>query len=387
MGRFVNAESIARTGLHVPYNGRAMHRGDAIDRSTSGIATATHTRHDEGWRDMVRGSVTIRDVARHAGVSISTASRALGGGSASAKTRTKVQQAAAALHFLPNTAAQQLITGRSNVVAIMITETPDFMFQDAFISSITSQLMNSFTKANLFPFLVLIAPNDAEGFARLLHNSRADGMVVVSFHYSEQFATVIEQFGRPTVFVGKPPLDMDYPYVDPDQLQGGRMAGQVLTARGRRHIAIIEGPTDMHSPHERNDRTTGCVRALHDAGLSPIATIPGPYTMRHGIEAAHEVLTEHPEVDGFFAHSDQIAAGVLHLLHQHDRHVPRDISVVGFDNFQAAGLVSPPLTTIAQPLNQLAEAATEMLCARLEQGQWPYRRKIFPVHLVERDSV
>ncbi len=336
---------------------------------------------------MAQQTVTIRDVARKAGVAVSTASRALGEGSASPATRSKVRQAAQELHFVPNMAARQLTSGRSNVVAIVITEAPDFVFRDAFISGIVSRLMGAFSRANLLPFLVLIAPTDADGFIRLLRDSGADGMVVVSFHYSKRFATIIKASGKPTVFVGKPPVGMNYPYVDPDSVQGGYIAGRVLTDRGRQRIAIIEGPSDMQSPGGNKERTEGCTMALREANLEPVAALPGPYSFEHGIEAMNAILDAHPEVDGVFAHSDQIAAGALHVLHQRGKRVPQDVSVVGFDDFQIASATSPRLTTVAQPLTQLAQAATDMLIYRLKTGEWKTTAEIFPVKLVTRESV
>ncbi|MCH4209513.1 LacI family DNA-binding transcriptional regulator [Bifidobacterium sp.] len=335
---------------------------------------------------MAQQAVTIRDVARKAGVAVSTASRALGEGSASPATRSKVRQAARELHFVPNMAARQLTSGRSNIVAIVITESPDFAFRDAFISDIVSRLMGSFSKANLLPFLVLIAPTDADGFIRLLRNSGAEGMVVVSFHYSKRFATIIKASGKPTVFVGKPPVGMNYPYVDPDQIQGGYLAGQLLVSRGRRHIAFIEGPVDMQSPAGKNLRTEGCVMALKEASLEPVAILPGPYSFEHGIEAMAAILDAHPTVDGVFAQSDQIAAGALHALHQRGKRVPQDVAVIGFDDFHIASATSPRLTTVAQPLTQLAQAATDMLIHRLATGEWKTTVQIFPVTLVTRES-
>lgn len=336
---------------------------------------------------MARETATIRDVARKAGVAVSTASRALGNGSASTKTRLKVQHAAEELHFVPNPAARLLTSGRSNIVAIVVTESPEFVFKDAFTSGMVSLLMNSFAQERLLPFLVAVDSGDAVDFDRLLRNSGADGMVIVSFHYSKKYSKVVQDFGRPTLFVGKPPSGMNYPYVDADQVQGGYIAGQVLMKRGRRHIAIIEGPKDMRSPKEVNNRTQGCLQALAAYNAAPIATVSGPYNEDHGIEAMEQILKRAPEVDGVFAHSDQIAAGVLQYLHHQHKRIPDDISVVGFDDFQIANAVSPRLTTIAQPLYDMAQAATEMLTYRLKKGSWKTNAQIFPVHLVERESI
>ena len=91
-------------------------------------------------------------------------------------------------------------------------------------------------------------------------------------------------------------------------------------------------------------------------------------------------------MDGVFAHSDKIAAGALHVLDRFDKQVPQDIAVVGFDDLQAARLLNPQLTTLAQPLDDMAEAATRMLAHRLENGTWRVSFQRFPVRLVRRES-
>lgn len=104
--------------------------------------------------------VTIRDVAQRAGVAVSTASRALSGGSASEATRRKVQEAAEALHFVPNPAARRLTGGHSNVVALVVDEPTDFLFRDDFLAGILGQLSMSLARENLLPFLILAEPDN-----------------------------------------------------------------------------------------------------------------------------------------------------------------------------------------------------------------------------------
>ncbi|MBT1171696.1 LacI family DNA-binding transcriptional regulator [Bifidobacterium sp. SO4] len=329
-------------------------------------------------------AVTIRDVAKLAGVAVSTASRALGNGSASAKTRLKVQQAAEALHFVPNQAAKQLTSGKSNIVAIVVPEEPDFVFHDAFISGVVSQLATSFASARLLPFLVLTKPHDAQGFLKLLNGSGAAGVAIASFHYTKPFADAVKEFGKPVVFIGRPHVSMQYPYVDVDSYQGGYAAGELFAKRGRKRIAIVAGPNDMLTPQLR---TEGIVDAARQFDCEIIGTVSGDYSMEHGEVGMREILEKHPEVNAVFAHSDDIAAGVYRTLHAAGKRIPEDVAVIGFDNFQTADVLTPRLTTFAQPLPAMAEAATEMLVERLETGEWKRRAVLFPARLVERESV
>lgn len=329
-------------------------------------------------------TVTIREVAKLAGVAVSTASRALGNGSASAKTRLKVQQAAEALHFVPNQAAKQLTLGRSNIVAIVVPEEPDFVFRDAFVSGIVAQLATSLAAVQLLPFLVLTKPHDAQGFLHLLKSSGAAGVIVTSFHYSKSYATALKDCGKPIVFIGKPNPSMNYPYVDVDNYQSGHDAGALLYDKGHRRIAVIAGPDDMQASKHR---TKGIVDALHFHNLEPVAILSGEFSDAHGEAAMHRILLEHPDVNGVFAHSDQIAAGALRALSDEGKQVPKDIALIGFDDFRVAEATTPRLTTFAQPLADMASAATRMLFERLESGVWKQRAMLFPAQMIERDSV
>ena len=208
--------------------------------------------------------VTIRDVAQRAGVAVSTASRALSGGSASEATRRKVQEAAEALHFVPNPAARRLTGGHSNVVALVVDEPTDFLFRDDFLAGILGQLSMSLARENLLPFLILAEPDNAKGFEQLLQRSGAEGVVVASFHEGRKFADMLKRFDKPTVFIGSPPKGFKCPYVDVDNYDGGYQAGKLLVERGCRHIALIEGPRDMPTPKERTD---GFRAALKEQGL------------------------------------------------------------------------------------------------------------------------
>lgn len=329
-------------------------------------------------------SVTIRDVAKMAGVAVSTASRALSGGSASAKTRLKVQQAAERLHFFPNQAAVQLTSGRSNVVAIVVPEQPEFVFKDEFISGIVSRLATAFANRGMLPFLALTDPEDVESFDRLLRSSGASGMVVTSFHHSPLLIEVLRDFGRPAVFIGRPPASLNCSYVDVDSYQGGYDAANLLLQRGRRRIAVIAGPDDMPTPKQKN---AGCGEAVVGSGGDIVATVSGRYTVEHGERAMRGILEACPDVDGVFAHSDKIAVGAIRALRESGRRIPEDVSVVGFDDFQIAEAATPRLTTFSQPLTDMANAAAGMLSWRLTHEEWRTKAVVFPATLVERDSV
>ncbi|RSX55191.1 transcriptional regulator [Bifidobacterium dolichotidis] len=327
--------------------------------------------------------VTIKDVAKLAGVAISTTSRVLNGGTASEATRAKVREAARQLNYMPNAAARQLPSGHSNIVALVIDEPSTYLFQDDYIVSILGELSLALSNVGLLPFLALASPEDSESFRRLLSQSGAAGVIVASLHEGHNLAKLLTEFGKPAVFIGRPPTDMHFPYVDVDNYEGGFLAGQVLLERGCRNIAIISGPKDMVTPRER---AAGTREALAQHGLEPIAVLSGDYELENGAAAMKRLLQDHPEVDGVVAQSDKLAAGVIRILSEAGKEIPNDIAVVGFDNLQVARLLNPPLTTIEQPLTMVARGATRMLKNHLDTGEWDVRSQTYPVRLVKRTT-
>lgn len=330
-----------------------------------------------------RRNATIRDVAELAGVAVSTASRALGGGSASKRTREKVMKAAEALRFVPNVSAQRLSSGHSNVVSIVVPESPGFLFADSFITGVISRLAVSLSRLDCQPFLALTPFDDNSGLGRLLDRSGAEALVVTSVHYSEDFIRLLEALDLPTVFIGRPIDAASYPYVDVDNYQGGVLAAERLVAKGHRHIAMLSGPADMRAPRER---ASGFQDALSQYGMICAAVRHGGFEREGGATAMQAVLDECPDVDAVFAHSDEMAAGAMQTLAAAGRRVPDDVAVIGFDDFRVSRSLTPTLTTVAQPLDQLAEGAVGMLDERLRTGEWGVRRKVYDVRLVERQS-
>lgn len=310
--------------------------------------------------------VTIREVAQAAGVSISTASRALGEGSASAKTREKVNAAAQELGYIPNPAARQLSTGKTNTVAILVAEPPDYIFNDPFLSMLVSQLAVALSSRGLLGFLVLADPENANTFGSQLRRVGVDGVMVASFHPSSTLERSIRSLQVPVMFVGRPSAEFgDYPYVDVDNFRGGFDAGKRIVSIGRVRVAQIAGPKGMSAAQ---DREAGFVSALRNSFCKQLDVDYGSFTLEHGSQGMARILRKLPDVDGIFAHSDQIAAGAMHVLAESGRRVPEDVAVIGFDDSSMARATNPPLTTLRQPVGDMAHIAVDMM-ADLLSGQ------------------
>lgn len=308
-------------------------------------------------------TVTIREVAQRAGVSISTASRSLGSGSASAETRRKVREAARELGFVPNAAARQLSTGRANTVAILVAEQTDFIFNDPFLSMLVSQLAISLSRNGLQGFLMLADPTDPSSFSNLLRRTGVDGVIVVSFHRSRDLETSIRSLTVPAMFVGRPPDEFsDYPYVDVDNFRGGCDAAQRLLDIGRESIAEITGPPSMNAVI---DRDSGFVSVLGRHGIKLVSKKSGKFSFENGRRSMEAILKQRPQVDAVFAQSDQVAAGAMSALFATGKSVPQDVAVIGFDDSGMAKATTPPLTTLRQPVGDLAHMAAGMMASIL----------------------
>jgi DNA-binding LacI/PurR family transcriptional regulator len=328
---------------------------------------------------------TLEQVAERAGVSRSTASRAINGGlRVSPEAMESVAAAVADLGYTPNRAARSLVTRRTDSVALVVPEPDERVLSDPFFAGVLNGVSTPLAASDLQLLLVIARPGESERTARYLRAGHVDGAIVVSHHRDDAIDRALQSSMVPTVFIGRPLTGgEDAAVVDTDNVLGGRLATEHLIGLGRRRIGTIAGPADMSAGI---DRLAGWRAALADAGLPADAMVHGDFTVDGGAAAARELLARHPDVDALFIASDLMAAGALPELADSGRDVPGDVAVVGYDNSGLATTTKPNLTTVTQPVIAMARAAGEELVAQL-QGR-PARRtpQIFEPELVVRGS-
>ena len=312
-----------------------------------------------------RGRSTLEDVARVAGVSRATASRAIRGGElVSATNRAAVQRAVEQLGYVPNPAARSLVTRQTDTIAVVVPEHDSRVFSDPFIALSIAGVAE--TLADTPKQMVLLMRPRTGSSDRLLDYLRGghvDGILVLSHHRDDHFAREISAMGLPVAFIGRPlDIDGELAYADVDNVAGGRLAGERLVGSGARRIATITGPLDMVAAV---DRLAGWTTALTEAGLDTSLRYEGDFTLATGQALAERLLAEHPDVDGVFAANDLTAAGVIHAARAAGRRVPQDVRVVGYDATQLGMSTHPRLTTVTNPAGALAHAATGMLLDQL----------------------
>jgi DNA-binding LacI/PurR family transcriptional regulator len=341
----------------------------------------------EGVRDEPPRSVTLADVAREAGVSSATASRALSARHPDVRptTREHVRQVAERLGFRPNPAARALRTGRSrSLVVAMLGET--FGWWDMGLRGAAAAALNLGYHVFAYPL------EPAEPLGELfdsLKDLRADGVLLVSPGPIGSYRAQIEGLEVPLVLIED---ERDYDWattVCAQNEDGGYQATRHLLELGHRRIAAI---APAGKKLYVDERLSGYRSALEEYGVPwneelVIESHESYSEPLSSSDAIQFLLANKIKFDALFCLVDYLAASALTTLRREGLHVPGDVSVVGFDDERAARLVDPPLTTIRQPITEMGELATRLLVegGNEERPREPRRHQL-PVKLIVRAS-
>ena len=327
-------------------------------------------------------AATLSDVARLAGVSLATASKAINGRDQVAPaTRKRVIAAAEELSFTPNELARSLIAGRTGTVGLLTSD-----LEGRFVIPILMGAEDAFGAGQVNVFLC-----DARGDAireqhhlRALLNRRVDGIIVVG-RQTDPRPSLGHDIPVPVVYAYAPSDDPTDVSVTPDNVAGGRLAVEHLIATGRRRIAHISGDPTYAAAQ---DRAVGVREALDDAGLELVGDVLFSEWSEHwGRDASALLLSQHPDIDGIFCASDQIARGALDTLRDLGKRVPEDIAVIGYDNWEVLATNSrPELTSIDANLQQLGRAAAMRIFEAIDGEAPDAVVDHLPVRLVIRGS-
>ncbi|NKI73529.1 LacI family DNA-binding transcriptional regulator [Dickeya sp. CFBP 2040] len=311
--------------------------------------------------------VTLNDVAAYAGVSYQTVSRVLNQAPhVSVSTREKVEQAMAALHYIPNRVAQQLARRSTTTIGLA---TIDLSLHAP--SQIAAAIK---TTASELGFNVVISMlrssdgNDAQRAVNELLSQRVDG-VIINVPLEQETAEQIHQLcdTTPALFLDTPPT-ATLPSVMFDPQQGTKLAIDHLVELGHRRIALLTGPQSSVSARLRFE---GWQKALAEHLLTPCAIAEGDWSASAGYQQAHLLLANPVRPTAIAVANDQMALGVLRAIHEYGLRVPEQISVIGFDDTRDSAYFQPPLTTIRQDFRQLGRESVNRLLECLQHSQTP----------------
>lgn len=326
-----------------------------------------------------RNGYNIREVALAAKVSVATVSRTLQMPEVVApRTRSRVQAAIERLGYRPNAQARMLRTARTHVIVALVPDISNPFFAEVIrgIEQVAHQ--------NGYSVLLGDTQNSKvreKAYAELLETKQADGLITLLPHIPPLTMTG----PLPIVNACEYVKDKSITSVYVDNEAASREAVGYLLTLGHRDIAFITGP--MQSPISI-DRDRGYERALQLAGIKRDRklTVVGDFSVEAGIRAVDALMANEQHFTAVFCSNDEMAIGAVRAIKSSGRRVPEDISVIGFDDIRFARYMDPPLTTIAQPKDELGREAMNMLIELLRGVDVPARKRILPTQLVVRGS-
>lgn len=330
---------------------------------------------------MPRSTVTIRDVAQHAGVSHQTVSRVINGVErVNPETRQKVEAAIAELGYSPNAIARFMAKGRTGTLACFAPNLTDYTF-----ASLIEGAQKEAREQGYFLFSAS-APDEAT-FGDLLEqfvtSHHCEGLMVINPYADGRHELLPADF--PLVLAGARPRENALNSVALDDVAVGRQATQHLLDLGHRRIGMITGPLAEDCSQ---DRLQGFEMSLQAANLTPepALIIEGNWLATSGYDAFMQFAAAGDLPTAIFAQNDQMALGLLRAAREHGLHLPDDLSVIGVDDIPLVSYFDPPLTTIRQDFEQIGREATRLLLRAIHDPDAPAQHRQLPAQLVKRRS-
>jgi LacI family transcriptional regulator len=313
--------------------------------------------------------ITIKHVAREAGVSPQTVSRVFNDHPDVAReTRQRVQKVIAELGYQPNAIARGLIKQRSHTLGVVIAELDQYGLQRLLVG--VERRANELGYSLLLRLVHEPELDRGEQLVRDLLARQVEGIIWAIPEIGDNLSWLQDRtpgFAVPLIFIGGEPQS-HFPLVSIDTRNGGRLATEHLLSQGYRHIGLITGPLTWGVSRRRQ---LGWQEALSMAGLPPTDNqiVEGDWPAASGERGLHQLLARYPQLEAVFACNDQMALGVLRAAQQLGRRVPEDLAVVGFDNIPEAAYFWSPLTSVRQRLIDLGTLAVQQMHQMIEAKQ------------------
>ncbi|MFI5340761.1 MAG: LacI family DNA-binding transcriptional regulator [Candidatus Methylomirabilales bacterium] len=328
--------------------------------------------------------VTIKDVAREAGVSVGTASQALGGSPAvREETRRRVLAVATRLRYQPSALARGLVTRRTHTVGLLISDIANPFFIRAV------RAVEDVAQENGYNVILCNTDEDPvkeTQYLRVLMEKRVDGIILATTAGSLQAVRDVRWRRVPLVLFDRELPRVATDTVKVDSVLGGRLATEHLLGLGHRRIGIIHGPLVRSTGAER---LQGYLTALKAAGIRPIPELirEGNFKQDSGYELTKALLEVSPSPTALFCTNNLMTVGALQALRERKVRIPGALSLVGYDDMEWWTLTHPPLTTVGQPVYDLGREAMRLLLAQIgrEKKRRPQRVVLKP-ELILRDS-
>ena len=328
---------------------------------------------------------TMKDVARLAGVSTSTVSHVINNNRfVSEAVREKVTAAIGKLNYAPSALARSLKLKQTRTIGMLLTAS-----SNPFYSEVVRGVERSCYERG-YSLVLCNTEGDESRMNRSLETllqKRVDGLLIMCTESHLPSAGLLNRYPSvPSVMMDWAPFDGGSDIIQDNSLLGGEMAARYLISRGYRRIACITGPQDKTPARLR---LNGYLQAMKNADLPvlPGYVVTGDFEFEGGFNAMNQLLAINPRPEAVFTSNDAMAVGVYHALYQAGLSVPDDIAVIGYDDIELARYMTPPLTTIHQPKDDLGELAIDTLIHRLAEPGGSQQLLVLTPELIERGSV
>lgn len=328
---------------------------------------------------------TIADIARLAGVSKSTVSRALSDSPLVAEeTKERIRGIARQHRFQVNAPARRLSLRQSRTIAFVThAHHKDFSWADLFGLEILGGITRGLHESGYDTLVLHVDPKDTKWTRQYLNTGRVDGFILQTSARKQYHVKALLEMQAPFIVWGFPLPGQSFCSVTGDDLTGGRLATEHLIQTGRKRIAFLGG--SVGEPEVKH-RYEGYEAALRDAGRDVDQELVGygDYSDTSGAAIMHTLLKQAPDLDAVFVNSDLMAIAAMDVIREQGRRVPEDIAVVGYDDLSIAAHSNPPLTTVRQNIPEAGRLLARNLVQYLETGM--VTNVTVPVELVVRQS-
>lgn len=327
---------------------------------------------------------TIHDVAKLANVSISTVSRVLNNSTlVTPDKKERVLRVIEELGYQPNGLARGLIHKRTKTIGVLITDVSSFFFAEVVRG------MEDIAHALGWNVIICNTDGDPERMLKyidVLKEKRVDGVIFTSEPISEKYYQALNSLSIPVVLAATS-SKYPFPWVKVNDRQASFEAIQFLIENGHREIGMVSGPID--DPIAGIPRFEGFREALeaHNLSFQPDRVFHGDFRFDSGKQAIEFLLKRHPNITAIFAASDEMALGVYSYAYEKEIRIPDDLSVIGYDNVRIARMMTPPLTTVAQPLYEIGETAVGKLIEKITDPSAEIANVYMQYEVLDRGSV
>ncbi|WP_311588263.1 LacI family DNA-binding transcriptional regulator [Varibaculum massiliense] len=322
---------------------------------------------------------SIKDVAKTAQVSVGTASNVLNHPHlVSASTRKRVEEAISQLGFVPSDAGRRLRAGNSRLVGLIVLD-----IANPFFTQSARGIENRLASDNCYP-MICSSDGDANKERKLIQqlaSQQVRGVIMVPSDKAMENVRLLQRRKIPVVFMDYPSASAEISSVSVDDETGAATAITYLLGLGHRQVGFINGPKNIRQARARH---RGVIEARNKVAtkVDIFEILADHFDATSGAHAARELIRNHPDITAVFCASDQLAIGAMRTIRQLHLSIPNDISVVGFDDIAVASELITPLTTIRQPMNELGNAAANLLLSDTDEP----RHISFVPKLIVRES-